>query len=561
MHLTTPQLHISCSHSDQCVLILAGESPKPRKFFRSTLPPWMANLGHTPAAKVIHDAYSRQCPGVPVYIATLNRYKISSLDSFSNLIHIPLIQSLSLVNSLLEALHSVKETKVVVNLITTIPPQTPSLEYGIYCGYEKIPKEDWSAVSIRSGKNLFLSKDSAYNKSKSSYPLIGKIICKKSELIDCIKSLRLSESEDDPYMALCEALCSNYNYQICHEKWYDLGHQSTFGTTKRSRFSSRNFNSCTFDQSEFTITKYSSDVRKAKAEAQFLMQLPAHMGRYFPAVFESEPTRDGWRYTMEYIPFPTLSELYLFWSIGPNLWHNAIQRLSKLFEIFYSGDCVLNACADNLYTVKLKQRIQKTLEIYPQGSILYSLFEHDHHLANIGVTLPPLRETIDYLILKLEPFERLRPLYVGHGDLCFNNILLEPVFTVIRTIDPKASWSNSTLGLVDPFYDLAKLNHSVSCYYDSIVNGLFVLDKVSDEFVFTVHAPQLYSFIRASFEAMIFSSHIDPDLLNLLTANLFLSMLPLHSESSQRVTAFALIGQLLIHSPESIALIGENIAI
>ena len=59
-------------------------------------------------------------------------------------------------------------------------------------------------------------------------------------------------------------------------------------------------------------------------------------------------------------------------------------------------------------------------------------------------------------------YEVSKPLFIGHGDLCFNNILVDPNSGSLKLIDPKAypDKSKNIVGLVDPFYDLAKLNHS-----------------------------------------------------------------------------------------------------
>ena len=47
----------------------------------------------------------------------------------------------------------------------------------------------------------------------------------------------------------------------------------------------------------------------------------------------------------------------------------------------------------------------------------------------------------------------------GHGDLCFNNILIEPFFDEIKLIDPKADFnvSKDHLGFIDPFMILQNL--------------------------------------------------------------------------------------------------------
>ena len=64
-----------------------------------------------------------------------------------------------------------------------------------------------------------------------------------------------------------------------------------------------------------------------------------------------------------------------------------------------------------------------------------------------------------------------------HGDLCFNNILCDPVFTSICLIDPKVKPKDIDLpnGYGDSRYDFAKFLHSLLGNYDSIVNNMFKL--------------------------------------------------------------------------------------
>ena len=49
-----------------------------------------------------------------------------------------------------------------------------------------------------------------------------------------------------------------------------------------------------------------------------------------------------------------------------------------------------------------------------------------------GIKFSPLKESIDKVISYLKDFERVRPFHFGHGDLCFNNILVDPIFANFR---------------------------------------------------------------------------------------------------------------------------------
>ena len=104
--------------------------------------------------------------------------------------------------------------------------------------------------------------------------------------------------------------------------------------------------------------------------------------------------------------------------------------------------------------------------------------------------LPSLNSTITKLQNKLKQIEKQRPLAFGHGDLCFNNILIEPISGIIKLIDPKAdSIGNNKIGYVDPLYDLANLNHSFSCFYDSIVNNMFSISYINDQYELKIFKP------------------------------------------------------------------------
>ena len=65
------------------------------------------------------------------------------------------------------------------------------------------------------------------------------------------------------------------------------------------------------------------------------------------------------------------------------------------------------------------------------------IYENDFKINNIR--LPSLKKTFLIINEELIKFEKIRPLHLGHGDLCFNNILVDPIYGTINLIDPKAS--------------------------------------------------------------------------------------------------------------------------
>ena len=128
----------------------------------------------------------------------------------------------------------------------------------------------------------------------------------------------------------------------------------------------------------------------------------------------------------------------------------------------------------------------------------------------------------------------------------FNNILVDPLFGTVNLIDPKAEKHKifKKYGLIDSFYDLSKLNHSIEGFYDSIVNNLFILNITNIKNIsLEVYKPPEYEIYNFYFKSII-AEKIDNEILKLLTGNLFLSMLPMHLDNIERVISLALLGSI-----------------
>ena len=131
-----------------------------------------------------------------------------------------------------------------------------------------------------------------------------------------------------------------------------------------------------------------------------------------------------------------------------------------------------------------------------------------------------------------------------HGDLCFSNILWDSRSCSIKLIDPRGglnqnfSLENKLIG--DFRYDLAKLGHSLVGNYDHIVTGFYSLD-ISDNlsFMFNVDNYERESLKKYYFDK-IDEMKVCKDFINASIVNLFLSMLPLHSDDSNRQIALLL---------------------
>ena len=120
----------------------------------------------------------------------------------------------------------------------------------------------------------------------------------------------------------------------------------------------------------------------------------------------------------------------------------------------------------------------------------------------------------------------------------------------IKLIDPKAYFdkAENIIGLIDANYDLAKLNHSYKYLYDSVVNNLYSMDINNYILEIFIYAPKEYQLVNNLFNDILVSDNIDRNILRILTANLFISMLPLHIDDKNRFLCLAILGSIAFNN-------------
>ncbi|MGA0287831.1 MAG: hypothetical protein ACO3QA_12470, partial [Phycisphaerales bacterium] len=109
----------------------------------------------------------------------------------------------------------------------------------------------------------------------------------------------------------------------------------------------------------------------------------------------------------------------------------------------------------------------------------------------------------------------------------------------------------------DRRYDLAKLNHSFEGLYDAVVNDLFTIDVGDGVIDLQIHRPPNHRVLLERFRERILRPTIEEETAAVLTASLFLSMLPLHAEDADRTLALASIGSVLLHEGSMRTITGE----
>jgi len=150
---------------------------------------------------------------------------------------------------------------------------------------------------------------------------------------------------------------------------------------------------------------------------------------------------------------------------------------------------------------------------------------------------PGIRKAIEARVQKLSANARGR---IIHGDMCFPNILCDPVSRLFKFIDPRGSFRESGI-YGDARYDLAKLLHSLDGGYDFLIHDMFALEHRGTRVGLQQFFPANRAGVLKAFERTLGSGH---DLVELRTIEglLFLSMCPLHADDPKRQVAMFVTG-------------------
>lgn len=472
--------------------------------------------------------------------------EIYKLKPFANIKIVEIGNTKNITETIKSSLKYVNTKWCLINPITTIPSTKNINDSFIEFGLNKLPKENWASISFDNNKDpIFLTKSDENSFGLISYPFTGRILAKTEDIKLAIDNL--SDFEKNDLINLAKKLFEETETKIIYNVWLDIGHLATYPRTRINSINSRFFNKLIFDNKRNTIKKKSKNKTKIRQEILYYKTIPNEIKRYFPMIFEVSETKEEISYEMEYISKPNLSEIYLFSNIGPNAVLRIINSIKKVFEIFYDRKFIASEKASWLYSFKTISRqteIKNIIKINDYN-FLEAIYKNDFTLNNFK--FQSLEKSYNSLEKKLNYFENNRPLHIGHGDLCFNNILVDPLFGSLNLIDPKAEKHKlfKRYGLVDSFYDLSKLNHSIEGFYDSIVNNLFILKIPNiNDISLEIHKPPEYEIYNMYFKNIFLEERIDNENLKLLTGNLFLSMLPMHLDNIERVISFALLGSI-----------------
>lgn len=324
----------------------------------------------------------------------------------------------------------------------------------------------------------------------------------------------------------------------------DIGNINDFIQCLTGNFESRYFNS--LQGNEYTLVKQSSNKHKIRAEYEFWYLLPDDMKYWFVMPFNYEETPSSASYVMERLHMTDLAIKWVHGSMDETEFAELMDRYFFFFKSCHSRTCSAEEYAASsyaLYDEKVRKRIAQLKQCVEYKRISRILQAAEE---------PAVDELVDrYFSLKEKvesknnyPAQQV----IGHGDPCFSNALYNKSTKTLKFIDPKGALSEEELW-TNPYYDVAKLSHSVCGNYDFFNNGLYDI-RVDDGMHHLLEIPFDNAKYVSIFRRKALENGFDYHTVRVYEVSLFLSMLPLHIDNPYKVFGFILNAKKIIEELE-----------
>lgn len=346
-----------------------------------------------------------------------------------------------------------------------------------------------------------------------------------------VRSLALSKGD---FVRAVRTYAETHNLPLrTISDWHDLGHVNTYFKSRASITTQRSFNS--LDIRSGVLTKRGQPAIKIEAEAKWFANLPVSMRRFVPQLIDSGIDADGATYyALEYLPMTPLNEIFVHGHNPVFFWARIVRLLEEFFRTARQSrhpDIDSQKIAEDarkLYREKTLSRLRE----FSAGSGI----PLDVPMRYGQRKLPSISEIADQCI---DLACALNPVVaIGHGDLCFSNVLFDSRGDSLKVIDPRGLSQTQELTIYgDQKYDLAKLCHSFVGLYDFIIAGRYRLvtedggSKIEFDLDDRLIAIQGL-FVNAQLIPDVSFAEVMPH-----TVLLFLSMLPLHADQPKRQQA------------------------
>jgi dTDP-glucose pyrophosphorylase len=329
------------------------------------------------------------------------------------------------------------------------------------------------------------------------------------------------------------------------DSWYDCGNIENYYRAKVDFLRLRSFNTITYNDLYASITKSSPKKDILADEINWYKNTPHELKIFAPRLIDYSMSGDTYSYSLEYYGYQSLADYYIFNHFDDRVWHIIIDRLFEIVGLFtkYSTELPF-AFFDDMYRVKTLGRIASLQD----DPVWRSRFAAQTITIN-GETYQGWPTYAAKLPALVEYLYQNSTMSFMHGDLHPSNILFDPNSRIFKFIDPRGNFGEQSI-YGDHNYDIAKLRHSFSGHYDFIIGDLFETNETKHGFTYRTFHDTEHKHIAAYFDTALIRSGHDLGVVQAIEALLFISMIPIHSDSPLRQQAMFLTGIQLLNSLE-----------
>jgi len=345
-------------------------------------------------------------------------------------------------------------------------------------------------------------------------------------VIDKINSfLELLDTSKFEFILAIELYKEKFSVPVFLTKsWLDFGHLTTYYKSKSNFTTERSFNNLKISKG---IVKKNGLNFKIKSEVLWFKNIPSKLRIYTPKLIDYNLNDQNYSYDIEYKYLSCLNDLFVYGTLPPRTWRAIFNSCFDVLSLMSYKKLDSSESLYHFINSKTKNRINDNY-----------IFDLDEKVSYIGLSPISINEIISSINEHLTINENLCE--VMHGDFCFSNLLFDFRKHQIQMIDPRGSLDgiNFTInGFLS--YDLAKLTHSVIGLYDFIVSDRFVIKKDSNgtaEIIFNLQKQTLK--VQSEFLSILNEMGFNYKLIMSICIHLFISLIPLHSDSFNRQQGF-----------------------
>lgn len=409
-----------------------------------------------------------------------------------------------------------------------------TIKDSVYITNFELDSAEWCVASISPEGFLtsYINKQSGLN-NHDYMALVGRYeFSSGKDLIDAVRnSIRKNKKDLSDILIEYDKHKRLYGCCISPESWIDFGHLEGLASARSRLVESRSFNSLSIDPLLPEITKKSPAAGKLECEYQWYTNIPQKLRSLAPRVLRT----DKGSLTMEYYGYGTLAEKFLYADLKNSFWEDVLNRLFSIVELFRKYPAPCQSDMKSLYIHKTKERLSSLQKDQFWGNLLdLSTVEINGEIFQGIKTLWPSIEK------KLHQLSSNPQFFVSHGDLCFNNILYDVHSGIFKLLDPRGNLDGTPSIYGDLRYDIAKLRHSFCGNYDAVIEGDYFVEKIdTNAWHFEIFKKQQKEREKI-FDNLCARYGFHVDEIKFIEALLFLTMIPLHSDSPQKQLCFFL---------------------